>query len=250
MPRIATRPRSIVPTDTAVRRGAAARHSADRRAQILDAARALFLAEGFDHTSMRNIAARIRLSPTAIYLYFPDKHTLLHALGEQFMERLFPLFVAKWQTEPDPALRLRFVLDTFVDFGLANPAEYRLLFMSAECSIGQPGHRPAPGAAVDETDIGMKTFALMQEAIAEMIAQGRYRAGEPATMAELMWASCHGLITLLITHPHFPWSPREALIEGMHKLLLNGFAAPADDRGEDQAAAAMPAARKKSSVRR
>ncbi|MGE4011902.1 MAG: TetR/AcrR family transcriptional regulator, partial [Alphaproteobacteria bacterium] len=193
---------------------------------------------------MRNIAARIGISPTAIYLYFQDKHTLLHALGEQLMERLFPLFVSKWQSEQDPALKLRFVLDTFVEYGLANPAEYRLLFMSTECSIGQPGHRPAPGDPLDETDKGMQTFALLQQAIGEMIAQGRYRDGDPAIMAELMWASCHGLITLLITHPHFPWSPRKALVEGMHKLLLSGFAA------EPAAQSTAPVARRKSTVKR
>ena len=43
------------------------------RQEILDAARALFIEEGYEKTSMRKIAEKIEYSPTTIYLYFKDK---------------------------------------------------------------------------------------------------------------------------------------------------------------------------------
>ena len=47
------------------------------RQQILDAARALLVREGYDSLSMRRVAERIDYSPTAIYLHFKDKQELV-----------------------------------------------------------------------------------------------------------------------------------------------------------------------------
>jgi AcrR family transcriptional regulator len=62
------------------------RHERDResvRRAILDAARDLFVAEGFPHVSIRKIAERIEYSPAAIYGYFPSKDDIFFALAEE-----------------------------------------------------------------------------------------------------------------------------------------------------------------------
>jgi AcrR family transcriptional regulator len=52
----------------------------DRRQEILSVARELMLAEGFDKTSMRNIAARMGVTPTTLYLYFRNKEDIIFHL--------------------------------------------------------------------------------------------------------------------------------------------------------------------------
>jgi AcrR family transcriptional regulator len=62
------------------------RHERDREAvsrAILDAARELFVAEGFQNVSIRKIAERIEYSPAAIYGYFPSKDDIFFALAEE-----------------------------------------------------------------------------------------------------------------------------------------------------------------------
>src|SRR4051812_40765338 len=62
------------------------RHTRDREAvrrAILDAARELFVAEGFRNVSIRKIAERIEYSPAAIYGYFPSKDDIFFALAEE-----------------------------------------------------------------------------------------------------------------------------------------------------------------------
>ncbi len=62
------------------------RHERDREAvsrAILDAARELFVAEGFHNVSIRKIAERIEYSPAAIYGYFPSKDDIFFALAEE-----------------------------------------------------------------------------------------------------------------------------------------------------------------------
>jgi len=53
---------------------------ADRREAILDAAQRLFVAHGYDRTTLREIAREAGLSTGAIYIYFQTKATILEAV--------------------------------------------------------------------------------------------------------------------------------------------------------------------------
>ncbi|MGI5193169.1 TetR/AcrR family transcriptional regulator [Streptomyces sp. CA-288835] len=64
-----------MPTTKTLREG-----SARKRAAILTAARELFLADGFDRSSVDAIAARAEVSKRTVYDYFGDKQTLLQAV--------------------------------------------------------------------------------------------------------------------------------------------------------------------------
>src|SRR5207244_10630367 len=62
------------------------RHERDRQAvrrAILDAARDLFVSQGYQNVSIRKIAERIEYSPAAIYGYFPSKDDIFFALAEE-----------------------------------------------------------------------------------------------------------------------------------------------------------------------
>ena len=50
-----------------------AREKENIREEILDAARTLFVKEGYENVSIRKIAAKIEYAPGTIYLYFEDK---------------------------------------------------------------------------------------------------------------------------------------------------------------------------------
>src|SRR5215212_10572320 len=56
------------------------RQREDVRTKIMDAARDLFVSEGYDAVSMRKIAEAIEYSPTAIYVHFTDKAALMQEL--------------------------------------------------------------------------------------------------------------------------------------------------------------------------
>ncbi len=59
-----------------------AAHRARRRRQILQAALHCFAASGFHGTSMHDICRRAKLSPGAVYLYFPSKEAIVEALAQ------------------------------------------------------------------------------------------------------------------------------------------------------------------------
>jgi len=65
----------------------------DRRAAILQIARAAFLRDGYANTSMSQIAAKVGGSKATLYNYFPSKKDLFVATGDEEAVRIFtPLF--------------------------------------------------------------------------------------------------------------------------------------------------------------
>jgi len=110
------------------------RQERDREAvqrSILDAARELFVAEGFQNVSIRKIAERIEYSPAAIYGYFPSKDDIFFALAEEGFRllgdpqavRLDPL-----QDAP-PLERIRALFWCLYEFSRDQPQYFALMFV-------------------------------------------------------------------------------------------------------------------------
>lgn len=205
-----------------------------RREEILSAAGELFLTEGYENTTIRRIAARVGVTSAALYLYFPDKDSILLEICDQAFARLIERFDRIRREDSDPLTVLRQMMEAYVRFGLEHPDQYRLTF-TAKSEVLPYAHRAeavdpeAPGAK------GPRSFALLQSQVAILIETGVLKTGNPATTAELIWAAGHGLVSLLTTFPDFPWSDREVLIAGIVDLPLRGLLARPDERLERSA---------------
>src|SRR5690349_17454673 len=90
------------------------------RGKILDAARALFVEVGYDAVTMRKIAAAIEYSPTAIYLHFRDKKSVMQALCDADFLRLAKRFRTIARVV-DPIERLRAAGLAYAEFALRHP---------------------------------------------------------------------------------------------------------------------------------
>jgi AcrR family transcriptional regulator len=86
------------------------------REQILEVARKLFNAQGYDATSLRQIADELRLTKAALYYHFPAKELLLLALTQPFLDGMSRMVTELRATEePDPEEVLAAYLDLFVE---------------------------------------------------------------------------------------------------------------------------------------
>ncbi|MFL6279194.1 MAG: TetR/AcrR family transcriptional regulator [Vicinamibacterales bacterium] len=94
---------------------------------ILDAARELFVAEGYRNVSIRKIAEKIEYSPAAIYGYFESKDDIFLALAEEGFRMLF----APGQEPPalDPIEKIRAGFWRLYEFSKAHPEYYALMFL-------------------------------------------------------------------------------------------------------------------------
>src|SRR5207244_8849383 len=98
------------------------------RRSILDAARDLFMTEGFQHVSIRKIAERIEYSPAAIYSYFPSKDDIFYALAEEGFRLLGDPAGASAHGRT-PLDRVRAIFWRIYEFSREQPQYFALMFM-------------------------------------------------------------------------------------------------------------------------
>src|SRR5262245_50420759 len=102
------------------------------RRAILDAARDLFVTEGYRNISIRKIAERIEYSPAAIYSYFPSKDDIFFALAEEGFRLLGdPASPEREQRLAGlgPLERVRSIFWTMYEFSRNHPQYFALMFL-------------------------------------------------------------------------------------------------------------------------
>ena len=100
-----------------------------RRAEILAAAKQLFLKQGYENFTTRKLAARVGLSQTGVYVYFKSKEEILDAVCRSTFEGLAQRIRAMSAESKDSPDAIRRLLKAYVEFGLQHPDEYQLTFM-------------------------------------------------------------------------------------------------------------------------
>src|SRR5271156_6369771 len=102
------------------------------RRAILDAARELFVSEGYGNVSIRKIAERIEYSPAAIYSYFPSKDDIFFALAEEGFQLLGDAPDARAAERLDrlsPLDRLYAMFWRLYEFSREHPQYFALMFV-------------------------------------------------------------------------------------------------------------------------
>ncbi|MFE7614365.1 TetR/AcrR family transcriptional regulator [Streptomyces sp. NPDC057496] len=135
-------PTMKTPTTKTLREG-----SARKRAAILLAARELFLADGFDRSSVDAVAARAEVSKRTVYDYFGDKRTLLRAVVDDIGRSLVATVrrtLDETLTGPIEAAGLEDALVTFsmrIATDMLDSAEYATLRRLVRAESGHLPHR-------------------------------------------------------------------------------------------------------------
>jgi AcrR family transcriptional regulator len=159
----------------------------EMRQRIIEAAIQMFLQEGYEKTSIRNIAEKIEYSPATIYLYYKDKDELLYDVQGQAFEKLTQVFREKVIAK-DPIKRLEQIMVNYVRFGKKNPELYDLMFIIR-----------APMNSMKEKDVwenGNDSFGFLVQCISECIEKKLIRYDDVMIAALSIWSMGHGLVSL------------------------------------------------------
>lgn len=192
-----------------------ARARKDLRQQILETAEELFVREGYEKVTMRKIAGRIEYSPTMIYHHFTDKGELFACLLEGYHARLLAVMQEINSREEDPLAALKRGMRAYTEFGLANPSYYKLAFLN-------PPEFKAESYLVEGSK-GTELFLTLRGSVERCLRQGLFRPMDAGLAAQILWTMNHGVTSLLISNPNFPWADREALIGGVVDCALQGL---------------------------
>lgn len=162
------------------------REKQEMKRLIIDASMRMFLEEGYEKTSIRNIADKIEYSPGTIYLYYKDKDELLHEVQREAFDRLL-LALQEKAPSKSPGKRLEQIALAYIEFGHAQPDLYDLMFIIR-----------APMNKVEEKGWlnGKACFAYLMDCVEECVAKKLIRFTDPRAAAISVWSMCHGLVSL------------------------------------------------------
>ena len=201
-------------------------HGERLREEILAAATRLLFETGDESAvSIRAIAAAVGVTTPSIYLHFADKTELIWAVCEEHFRKLDEELERAAAGSDDPLESLTLRGRAYVRFGLDNAEGYRILFMSRGDL--------APKEELLGEEAKPDAFANLVRAVERCMATGAIRRDEPTTVAFGLWALVHGITSLLISLPHFPWpmGPEE-----LADLMLHQHFQGLRPAGEDTAA--------------
>ena len=183
------------------------------RRSILDAAREAFVRDGYEGVSMRKLAERVGCSHGNLYLHFKDKEALFDCLVEESFERFGEGLrkVPESARRGDPVEFLRKMGRAYVEFGLANASAYEFMFI-----LRLPGERPRKPHV---------TYERMRALVQRCIHEKRFRRMDVEAASQALWAAAHGITSLLIRRPTFPWADRDQLIGQVIDAAVDGLLA-------------------------
>ena len=209
-----------------------ARERESLRARILDAARELFAAEGYDAVTIRRVAERIEYTPPVIYQHFADKAALIREICYADFREFGAHFHALLGVG-DPIERLTRMGELYVEFALTHPNHYRLMFMTPP-----PAEGPIDKTAIDAEARGnpdLDAYAMLRLNVDAAYREGRFNPdlADPALIAHVLWQSLHGIVSMHIARGHDQWieyrDPRETARLCM-RALMHGLTCDAGRR--------------------
>ncbi|WP_248286901.1 TetR/AcrR family transcriptional regulator [Brevundimonas pishanensis] len=189
-----------------------------RRGEILAAAEQIFVAHGYEGATIRKIAEAVGLSSTALYLHFKDKAEILNEICLRAFSMLLERQVAMSEAEPDPEARLRGLMIGYVQFGFENANAYRLAFMTPTI-LSEDGSEPV------SRKVAAELFQKFESGVAAAV-EGCVEPDRVRALAQVLWASIHGLVSIIITKPQFGWEDQRTLIETQVDILVRGVTCP------------------------
>jgi AcrR family transcriptional regulator len=204
------------------------REKAALKREILTAARDLFVQDGYENVSMRRIAEKIDYSPTTVYLHFVDKADLLFHICEETFAKLVAQGDKLLAQKMDPLAKLKMFGHTYIEFGLKHADHYKLTFMVQ--------HEPDELEERFEKSMAHRAFEILRLCVQECIAKGVFRRIDLSQTSQALWAGVHGITSLLIARPDFPWTDRDQTIDLLIDSLCAGFS-----KGDRKMGEAKPA---------
>ena len=187
------------------------------REQIIEAAERLLVKMGDEEAvSVRAVAEAVGVTPPSIYLHFRDKDELIFSICERHFSRLDAFIEKEGAKSKDPVESLILRGKAYIRFGIENPEQYRTLFMSK-------GSRSEVNMQPEELRQSA-SFDHLVQAVQLCLDVGAF-SGEPLLISMGLWSVVHGITSILISHPHFPWPDNEKLIDHVLRLQCTGLQA-------------------------
>ena len=167
------------------------------RDQMIEGSIALIDEAGFQEFSMRKLGSRLGIAAKTIYNYFADKDELYLAVLSRGFQRLLSEMEDRAAPARNPSDRLLLLGQAYVEFGLANPRYYNVLF-----SLDLPRFTDYRGTrheklAEQQNNEALRVADLAAQCISQIVAENDTDEEEIKYRLMRLWSSLHGIISLV-----------------------------------------------------
>ena len=181
-----------------------------RQELIAAAGRLLTSGADFESLSLRGVAREAGVAAPSVYLHFASKAALLRDVQAVHFAALQHAIEQGSDGISDPSAALLAGCLAYCRYAVEQPGSYRILFAT-------PG--PSAFAASSEDRVGASAFQTLVDGVAECIASGVARPGDPFRIASDIWPALHGIVTLRRAYVEFPWPP----LDDQVRSILEAF---------------------------
>ena len=162
-----------------------------------------------DALTMRAVATAAGVTPPSVYRHFQDKSSLVKTVITAHVDEFAQALQAPSTldgVETTPVAHLEGMARAYVEWALARPGHYRVLFSATNAG--------PIGLGLDEATEhpGAPTFRALVSAVGAYLPADAGEAAVFSTATEL-WASLHGIVDLRITTPEISWPDPPTLID-------------------------------------
>lgn len=198
------------------------RRKSVRRAEILAAARAVFLELPYEQASITQIAERAGCVVGTIYGYFQNKRELFDAVLAAFYDGLIADIEPRFAVIEGTADRLRFLVARHLQITVDDPSWLKVLDREArggESYFGSTLHR-----------LNRRYAQYLTRTLADGIARGELRADlDPQMARDFLFGGLEHWVRNTVGRGRR--NDPAAMAREMVRLLLDGWAAPAPAKG-------------------
>jgi AcrR family transcriptional regulator len=178
------------------------------RNDIIDAASQLLADPASPPLTLRAVAREVGVAATSVYLHFADIQSLVIAVADRRFGELVQVQDGALEATVGQRERVLAGCLAYCEFGLAHPGHYQVMFVSPLPSLENVPIEEAPGYKVFQQLIDA-VAACTDPGTGAGAADGAAVNGTPEafTTATLIWQQLHGIVSLRISRPRFPWPP-------------------------------------------
>ncbi len=150
----------------------------ERRKELIDAARELFLEQGYEQTTMNNIAQRAGVAQGTFYIYFSSKQDVLMAIMQELLEAVCGtiLRLAERTDLPAPAV-LRLAMEECLTVVNQEARLVEALYLKANYSL--------PSQLVEQ--MAPRLLPVIVAILERGVREGSMKVTNPAITADFLW---------------------------------------------------------------
>jgi len=172
------------------------------RQRVLDVAEGIIAKEGVRNVTMRRIASSVEYAPTVLYRLFASKNDLMdHLIARGYVGVRKRYEEVLCQHGSNPLRVLAGLIKVYVNYALTHPNHYRMWFSTSEISHEHGQLKMRHGR------LEYVVFQTWLDSIEACREAGLFPGRTQMNAFQLLWTRIHGLISLRLQHPDFPWLP-------------------------------------------